>query len=307
LPLYIDRASYPKHLSIIANNMNQALRIAFIPFFPRLGTTPENFKKIEDTINICLNEKKPDIIFFPELSTSGYLLENLTFSSALSVPDDIPGSLVKLSHKVEIHLGLPLIENGRIFNAHIVILNGSIVHVHRKIYLPTYGLFDEGRYFTPGASLSSYEGKLGKSAILICEDAFHPALVYSLYESGVKHLFVPSCSPARGINHNEPFTASYMAWKKRLEVYSESFGIFCYYQNRGGSEDGVYFDGKSIFVSPNMTAVEKDTKKQNEDIFYYDVNLQDLSAAYQRGGPFHDENFDLNHRLFTLAGQKNRT
>lgn len=280
--------------------MQKIIRVAFVPFYPVLGNVNENFNKISEIIDKCQNgartsEKPADVILFPELSVTGYLLENLTFSTALSVNEEIPETILRQSEKSEIHLGLALKENGMIYNAHIVISEGKIIHTHKKIYLPTYGFFDEGRYFTAGGELSIYDGKLGKSAVLICEDAFHPAIVYALYESGVKHLFVPSCSPARGINATQPATASYLAWKKRLEVYAESFGMFCYYQNRSGSEDGVYFDGKSIFVSPNMTTREE----QSDDVFYLDVNLQDLEAAYQRGGPFHDENFDLNHRLFS--------
>jgi len=270
------------------------IRIAFVPFVPILGNTIENFTKISKIIEKCQSDNNVDVIFFPELSVTGYLLENLTFSTAISVPDEIPETILLQSEKSEIHLGLALKENGMIYNAHIVIADGKIIHTHKKIYLPTYGFFDEGRYFTAGNDITVYEGKLGKTGVLICEDAFHPALAYALYESGVKHLFVPSCSPARGINAEGSSTSSYQAWKKRLEIYAESFGIFCYYQNRGGAEDGVYFDGKSMFVSPNMSSCES----QNDEVFFFDVNLQDLEAAYQRGGPFHDENFELNHRLF---------
>jgi len=280
--------------------MQNIIRVAFVPFFPVLGNLQDNLQKISEIVDRCQEkENGAEVIFFPELSTTGYLLENLTFSTALSIPGDLPEKLLRQSEKSEIHLGLSLKENAMIYNAHVALSGGEVKHIHKKIYLPTYGFFDEGRYFTPGSGLSLFEGRLGKTGTLICEDAFHPALVYALYESGVKHLFVGSCSPARGINEPGASTSSYLAWKKRLEVYAESFGIFCYYQNRSGGEDGVYFDGKSMFVSPNMTSIEVD----HGDIFFHDVNLQDLEAAYQRGGPFHDENFDLNRRLFLNSGE----
>lgn len=254
---------------------------------------------METIINRTMTEDHPSMFIFPELSSSGYLLENLTFSSALSLPDDIPEFIVKLSDEAEIHFGFPLLQEGLIYNAHAVLWRKKIIHIHKKLYLPTYGFFDEGRYFTPGSNLTPYDGLLGKSAVLICEDAFHPALVYALYESGVKHLIVSACSPARGINEEQASTSSYLAWKNRLEVYAQSFGIFCYYQNRAGSEDGVFFDGKSILASPNANAIEK--APENREVFVQEINLQDFEAAYQRGGPFHEENFDLNRRLFDTA------
>jgi len=306
---------------------SKTARVSFVPFFPRLGDLEHNFKEIVRIIKEL--KGKSDIIIFPELASSGYLLENLVISSAIELPNGLPEELVDASDGVEVILGVLLKESGTIYNAAVVLKDKKVHHVHKKIYLPTYGLFDETRYCSPGNDLITYEGTLGKCAVLICEDAFHPALAYATYAAGAEHVFVPSCSPTRGITEDEPAAASYLRWRKRLEVYSESFGQFYYYVNRSGSEDGVYFDGKSIYVSPNRDSsetlvwhdkgntsgtttrsVEDNTteKRDNEsqstskeksetEVNTIEVHLSDSISAFRHGGPFQHENWDLNKRI----------
>ncbi|MES0491654.1 MAG: nitrilase-related carbon-nitrogen hydrolase [Leptospirales bacterium] len=272
-------------------------RITFVPFFPKLGEVESNITAIVSQIKEIQKKNNPDIIIFPELSTSGYLLENLAMSSAIDLDKGLPDELLQISSSVDIILGALIKENGKIFNAGLVLKDGKIHHIHRKIYLPTYGLFDEKRYFSSGRNLLSFESRLGKSALLVCEDAFHPALPYSLYAHGVKHVFIISCSPARGVSNEGSDIASSQKWKRRLEVYSESFGQFYYYVNRSGSEDGVYFDGISIFVSPNRETCES----FSENPVDVEVHLSDLDSAFSHGGPFQYENWDLNRRILDLA------
>jgi len=277
-------------------------RVSFVPFFPRLGELEHNFKEI---VRIITELKgNTDIIIFPELTSSGYLLENLVISSAIELPAGLPKELIDASDGMEIILGILLKESGTIYNAVVVLKDKKVHHVHKKIYLPTYGLFDETRYCSPGNDLITYEGTLGKCAVLICEDAFHPALTYATYAAGAEHVIVPSCSPTRGITEDEPVAASYLRWRKRLEVYSESFGQFYYYVNRSGSEDGVYFDGKSIYVSPNRESSEtlvsrskSETKDETKEYNTIEVQLSDSISAFKHGGPFQHENWDLNRRI----------
>jgi len=272
-------------------------QITFVPFFPKLGEVEQNLAAIIAQIEEIQKNSSPDIIIFPELSTSGYLLENLAISSAIEPNQDIPEKLLQQSNSADIILGALIKEDGKLFNAGLVLKEGKLQHIHRKIYLPTYGLFDEKRYFSPGQNLQTFESKLGKSALLVCEDAFHPALPYGLYARGVKHVFIISNSPARGVSNEGDDIASSQRWKRRLEVYSESFGQFYYYVNRSGSEDGVYFDGISVFVSPNRETCESFSDNPVD----MEVHLSDLDSAFSHGGPFQYENWDLNRRILDLA------
>ena len=272
-------------------------RITFVPFFPKLGDVKSNLTAIVSQVKEIQNKSNPDIIIFPELSTSGYLLENLAMSSAIETNQDIPDELLQASSTSDIVLGALIKEDGKLFNAGLILKDGKLHHIHRKIYLPTYGLFDEKRYFSPGQNLQTFESKLGKSALLVCEDAFHPALPYGLYAEGVKHVFIISCSPARGVSNEGDDIVSSEKWKRRLEVYSESFGQFYYYVNRSGSEDGVYFDGTSIFVSPNREVCQSFSDNPVD----VEVHFSDLESAFRHGGPFQYENWDLNRRILDLA------
>lgn len=284
-------------------------KLAFVPFYPALGESEKNLDKIGDLAAEIQQKERPDVMVFPELASSGYLLENLAHSSALEMEgllEGLPKSLVEASHGVEFHIGLLLREGGRVYNGAVVLHNGEIVHLHKKLYLPTYGLFDEKRYYVPGDTLRSYQGVLGKSGVLICEDAFHPAIAYALYAQGVEHVFVLSASPARGVEvvkkedgRPEDGAASYLSWRKRLEIYAESFGQCYYYINRSGCEDGVYFDGRALAAAPNRPSLEFG----GEASPYYIANLdtRDIASAHARGGPFVNENWNLNLRCIEEA------
>jgi len=279
------------------------MKVSLIPFYPHLGDSKANLKKIVEKIKSVQTAEKPDIIVFPELINSGYLIESLSYSSAAKIPEELPEELLALSKGCEIILGLLINENGNIYNSALVLSDNKIIHIHKKIYLPSYGLFDESRYISPGENLFSYDGAMGKSAVLVCEDAFHIALPYALYVQGVKNVFVISSSPARGVEvnyENENHTASFLTWRKRLEVYANSFGQFYFYVNRSGSEDGVFFNGESLFVSPNKLIIES---KPGNDLCI-EVFHDDLVAALHAGGPWQNENYTLNKAIIMDSHEK---
>ncbi len=290
--------------------MKGIVKFAFVPFYPVLGESGKNLETITQLAKEIYTKEKPGIIIFPELATSGYLLENLAQSASIEAPAGLPGELLELSRSMEIHLGALVREGGTLYNAAIVLSGAQVVHLHRKIYLPTYGLFDEKRYYVAGDQLEIFHGVLGKTATLVCEDAFHPALAYALFARGADHVVVLSSSPARGVEEegtsaaNAP--ASYLSWRKRLEVYAESFGQCYYYINRSGSEDGVYFDGRAMIAPPNRRSFEYGG---SGDAPYHivEVDTRDIISAHARGGPFVNENWNLNLKCIEEAHQARKS
>lgn len=273
-------------------------RIAFIANYPRLGRLKENIDNTASKVSDVLSDEI-DVIFFPEQSLTGYLLENLSADVALAPGSELLKPIADLSHRTEILVGAITVENRRFYNSMLVFKNGRLVHNHRKIYLPTYGMFDESRYLTPGNNLAVYDGALGRTGILLCEDAWHPAVAYALYARGAEHVFVASSSPVRGFQGGEnPLLASQQMWQKRLEIYSESFGQFIYYVNRGGVEDGVYFDAMSFHVSPLSGLENHSTATETRLV---QINTEDLLSAAAAGGPFIEENHSLNLELIQSA------
>lgn len=260
-----------------------------------MGEPKHNINKAVEIIKEIQQKSKADVIVFPELALNGYLLENLVREAAITKDDPVLDPIKELSQKTEIIMGMVLRIHSRLYNATVVFYENEIKHIQKKIYLPTYGMFDEARYLRRGSKLGVWQGRLGTSGILICEDAWHPVLPYALFQQGARHVFVVSASPNRGFEESsETEFASQLMWKKRLQVYAESYGMFFYYINRSGVEDGVYYGGQNFVVSAVGT---------HQDFESWDswslakVHKDELSSATYLGGPFQEENFQLNMKI----------
>lgn len=240
-------------------------RIVCCNFAPIMAKRAANRKRILEWAGRLADANvAPDVVVFPELALSGYLLESLVAECAMTESEitDFAAELAAtgLAAETEFVIGLPLAERGEIFNAAVVLSGGTIRHIHRKLFLPTYGMFDEARYFNRGTNFATFEGNLGKTAVLICEDAWHVELAYAASVAEADAVIVISASPARGETGANAF-ASTLRWRGRLQTFSESYGQVYVYCNRSGSEDGVLFDGSNFVLDheANFIAGEKGT------------------------------------------------
>ena len=137
----------------------------------------------------------------------------------------------------------------RLYNACVYAEKGKILHVHRKVHLPTYGIFDDGRYLAPGSAFDAFDTSFGKVGILICEDAWHMASSYLLFLQNADLILCPSASPGRGLDERGE-VSSLRAWQSVLEALSQLFQTYVAYCNRVGVEDGMSFFGGSRVVDP---------------------------------------------------------
>ncbi len=126
---------------------------------------------------------------------------------------------------------------------------GEILHVHRKVYLPTYGIFDEERYLSRGTKIRAFDTRFGRVAMLVCEDAWHPSAVYVASQAGAQILLLPASSPGRGVQKGKKLAIS-DTWESINRVYASLFMQFCVFVNRVGYEDGINFWGGSEVVTP---------------------------------------------------------
>ena len=127
---------------------------------------------------------------------------------------------------------------------------GEILHVHRKVHLPDYGIFEEGRYFAAGDRFDTVDSRLGRFGVLTCEDAWHLSAGWLHFVAGADVLLLPSASPARGIDTERPELSSAGAWRTlgaALGLFLQSWVLYC---NRVGIEDGAMFWGGSTVVGP---------------------------------------------------------
>ncbi len=191
------------------------------------------------------------LVVFPELSLTGYRLQDLVDKVAVRL-DAAPAlaPLLELSRNIAIAVGLVEESEGhRYYNSALFLEGGRLRHVHRKVYLPDYGLFEEGRYFAAGDTLRAFRTGLGRVGMLVCEDLWHPATALVLAQDGADYLLVLANGPTRQV-HPEHGIASQQTWKDLVKVTAQLQTVFVACVNRVGYEDGVNFSGGSSIVDP---------------------------------------------------------
>jgi len=218
---------------------------------PTLGNLSANLELHLGEIDAAV-KAQADVVLFPELSLSGYFLKDQTAEVALAL--DAP-ALEKIAHRSrDISIGLGFVEqgrDGRRFNSWAYFEDGELLHVHRKVHLVTYGMFDEGRDFAAGESIQSFETRHGRFGVLICEDMWHVGASWIHFLANVDALIVPSAGPGRGVNEERPELRSHRVWYTLQDAFALLYQTWIVYVNRVGSEDGVFFAGGSRVVDPN--------------------------------------------------------
>lgn len=187
------------------------------------------------------------LVVFPELSLSGYLLNHGVAETAMTADDPLLAPLLEASRQMTILVGLPLREpGGGISNAALMFEGGSVVGIHRKLYLPTYGMFDEGRFFVPGRRLEPLRCRLGTFGVLICEDAWHLSSSVFLSHPPVDAIIVVAGGPSE--IDGGPVPAGARRWHWLVGAMATTSVTPVYFANRCGWEEGVLFGGSSWAV-----------------------------------------------------------
>jgi predicted amidohydrolase len=227
-----------------------ALRLALLQFPPVLGSEAANLKAMRD----LLQDAATDLAVTPELSLTGYDLRDAAPDAAGSAQRSLDLPVPALAGAVDTASG------GLAYNVAILAQSGSTEIVHRKIYLPTYGMFDEGRYFARGDRVTPFELNGWRIGVLICEDFWHPALTYLLAMQGVHALVVMAAAPGRGAIHGGEeggFFASSDSWERIARATAQLYGIYVAVCNRTGVEGGITFAGESLVVAPDSTVIAR--------------------------------------------------
>jgi len=232
------------------------------------------------------------MVVFPELSLTGYLLRDQVPELALRLDDRRLSPLLRAAKEVDVLFGC--VEEGdghRYHNAAVFLSGGRVAHVHRKVYLPTYGMFDEGRDFAAGDRLRAFDAPFGRAGALICEDAWHPSAAWLLALEGAEVLFVQSAGPSRGARKGRGVT-SVGVWNDLVRVTAQFQTAFVVYVNRVGYEDGLNFGGGSIAVDPfGRTVASLDALEPGLAVAELDAEvLRRARTAYPL---LRDENLDL--------------
>ena len=254
-----------------------ALRIALAQIAPRLGGLDENLERHRALIAEA-RAGGAQLVVFPELGLTGYQLQDLAAEVAMRLDD--PRLAILAATTRDLSVAVSFVEESadhRLFIAAALIEDGEIRHVHRKLFLPTYGLFDERRFFAAGDVLRAVPSRLGVGiGIAICEDFWHLSVPQILALDGAQLLLNPSSSPGRDLAAtNEVGLGTATSWRTLMRTYAQlttSFAIFC---NRVGVEESITFWGGSEVIGPTGEAIFS-APLFDEGLFLVDLQLEDV-------------------------------
>lgn len=228
--------------------MGTLLKVGLAQIDCRLGHVEANLERHLEMVERARGEGV-ELLVFPELSLTGYRLLHLTGRVAQPVDSPAVRRLGEAAGAMTLVVGL--VEEdaaGVLYNSAVLIRDGEVRHVHRKLYLPTYGIFQEGRFFGPGQELALAERGDRQLGILICEDVWHPHLARSLAIAGTKLLVVISASPGR--IGADPVPDSHSDWESLTRSTALVNTCWVLYCNRVGWEEGSFYPGGSHIVRP---------------------------------------------------------
>ncbi|MFH0992312.1 MAG: nitrilase-related carbon-nitrogen hydrolase [bacterium] len=236
------------------------------------------------------------LVVFPELSLTGYSLRDLVWETALHPETSKMLQLLKEESK-RISIALGFVEsapNHAIHNSAIFLEDGEIKHCHRKLYLPTYGMFEEGRYFSPGRTIQAFDSKLGRFGMLICEDLWHMSLPYLLAMDGAEVLLTLTASPTRISGTNAELDNAIVNYEHH-RTYARLLSTYLLFANRVGFEDGVNFWGGSAVFTPEGETTSR-AKYFEEDLIVSKISSTEIRRARRFSRHFLDENLELVHK-----------
>ena len=221
-------------------------RIALAQLAPRLGDVAANLELAADWLRRAA-AKGAQLTAFPELALTGYLLSDLVPEVAIRADDarlaalgrEAPGMLVAIGFVEET-------DEHRFANSAALLRDGELVGLHRKVYLPTYGLFDEGRFTRPGDRIRTQEvgAPLGRIGLSVCEDFWHPSLPMLQAQAGASLLINIAAGPARAPG-SAAGTRAIGGWQRMQETYALLGTVAVAFCNRVGNEEGLTFWGGS--------------------------------------------------------------
>jgi len=220
---------------------------------PALGDVARNVAKHHEFIAQA-GAQGVDLLVFPEASLTGYYLQDLTDEVALrcDAPPLRDLAAAAAAHGMDLCVGF--IEEDERYVHYIsqaYFSAGALVHLHRKVYLPTYGMFDDLRFVGMGRKIRAFDTRFGRFGILICEDFWHISAPYLLWQDGADTLLLVSAGPGRGVKPGDDYLDTTNVVSLAHRMFAEFFTTYVIHCNRVGYEDGVAFGGYSGVIGPD--------------------------------------------------------
>lgn len=260
----------PRHRQGAAGYARAAMRITLAQVPSTLGDVDANLARAAE-IAAQAGQDGSDLVVFPELYLSGYALSQVDEDVSMPADDPRLAALSSLVPQTDVLIGL--YEDGHgvhNYNSAVYLDATGVVHTHRKLYLPTYDVFEERKHFSPGQSMRAFETRHGRMATLICNDAWQPHLAFLAVQDGARVLLVPTnSSQSRFPERYDSMTY----WRDITVFYARMYQCYVVFCNRVGSEsESLRFWGGSHIVDP-WGKIVCQLPEDEEAIVTADINL----------------------------------
>ncbi len=269
-------------------------KVGLAQIAPRLGDVAANLRLHLDTAAEAAAQGV-DLLVFPELSLTGYRLGDRAFDVAIRATADDPVFMAFLDASQSLDLVVSFVEEderSRYTISAAYLSAGRLVHRHRKVYLPTYGEFNEARTFAHGDTARAFDTRFGRAGLLVCEDFWHASLPYVLWQDGADILLLMSASIEHG-QRDALSTADKVIAINR--AYALLFTDFVIHVNRVGEEEGGCYWGGSTVFGPDA-ALRAEGPRDAPALVVATLDTDDLRRARRDLPLLRDERPDLTAR-----------
>jgi NAD+ synthase (glutamine-hydrolysing) len=240
------------------------IELAIAQFSPKKSDYKFNLGRLGELFaQIDALDPRPQLLLLPESALTGYFLEGgvrevaVTAGTLARDLHELYRSRVRSARMLDVALGFYEEWQNKLYNSALyVTLGGSepiVRHVHRKMFLPTYGLFDEERFVERGREVRAFDTSWGRAALLVCEDAWHSITGAIAAMDGAQLILLVAAPPARGPwpqENGASGPASVNRWERLSRDIAEEHGIFVALASLVGSEGGKTFPGASMIMGP---------------------------------------------------------
>lgn len=270
---------------------NETINIALAQISPKLGVVKSNLNKHLEFVEKSIAEKA-DLVIFPELSLTGYSLKDAVYDVAMKIDDPFLKPLYEASENIAISFGMVELTNDlQAKNTHLFLEKGKITSKHQKVYLPTYGVFEEKRYFTAGDRFRAFDSDLGRFGMLVCEDMWHFSSTMILAQDGASVILCGSAGLLRSMQaKGKP--DNIQVWENLISSSAHNYTSYFVFCNRVGMEDGLIFWGGSEIVDPAGKVVIK-APYFDEVLVTGELNQKSLKHARIHTTLISDEKLEL--------------
>ena len=291
------------------------LRIALAQFRPRKAAYRANLDQVGQLmIGLAKGLAVPDLLVLPETALTGYFVEGGVQELAVSADQLFTDLAARHSAAglppIDVVTGFYEIWNTRLYNSALVArlggVDAGVKHVHRKIFLPTYGVFDEERFVEPGRAVQAFKLGACRAAVLVCEDAWHSLVPTIAALDGAQVIIVLCASPARGIQPSETGDgrpASTTRWERVAQSIATEHGVFVIIAHLVGFEGGKAFPGGSVVVDPHGEVLAR-APIFEDAVTSVALDLDEIARARAEEPLLSDLETHLPHLLESLTGAR---